>query len=265
MKIIDSHAHYDDARFETEFEGGAVGALRAAKEAGVLAIVNSGACLKTSEKSIELCEFSKDREDVPRIYASVGIHPSETDSYTSLDSAVEKLREFAAHERVVAIGEIGLDYHYPDADRKLQHELFIAQMELARELKKPVVIHSRDAHGDTFELLRRYTDLTLMLHCYSGSAEMARQYADMGFYFSFGGVMTFKNAEKSREAAAAVPRERLLLETDCPYLAPVPHRGEINYSGFLPLTAKVLGDVIGIGAEEAAELTYCNAERFFGI
>ena len=171
----------------------------------------------------------------------------------------------ASHRRAVAIGEIGLDYHYPDTDKNAQYELFIAQMELARELKMPVVIHSRDAHGDTFDVLRRYTDLTLMLHCYSGSAEMARQYAEMGFCFSFGGVITFKNAEKSKEALRAVPEDRILLETDCPYLAPTPHRGKINHSGLLVHTVDVMGEILGRDAEYAAELTLCNAKRFFGI
>lgn len=265
MRIFDSHAHYDDKRFDEEFPGGALGALSAAKNAGVLTVVNSGACLETSKNSILLSELSENRSDIPRIYASVGIHPSETGCYEKLQDAIDTVRELASHRNALAIGEIGLDYHYPDTDKAAQHELFVAQMELARELKMPVVIHSRDAHGDTFEVLRKYTDLTLMLHCYSGSAEMARQYSEMGFSFSFGGVITFKNAEKSREAAAAVPKDRLLLETDCPYLAPTPHRGEINHSGFMPLTAAALGAAVGLSQIEAAELTYCNAMRFFGI
>ncbi len=265
LKLFDSHAHYDDGRYNEEFDGGAVGALRLAKAAGVEIIVNSGACLRTSENALSLCELSMSDKTVPEIYASVGIHPSETDSYGTLDGAISELRQLLTHKRAVAVGEIGLDYHYPETDKAAQHELFIAQLEVARELSLPVVIHSRDAHGDTFDVLRKYTDLTLMLHCYSGSAEMARQYADMGFYFSFGGVITFKNAEKSREAVAAVPKDRLLLETDCPYLAPTPYRGKINHSGYLPLTAEAMGNVLGISADDAAELTFCNAKRFFGI
>lgn len=265
MILFDAHAHYDDGRFDAEYEGGAVAALRDAKLAGVMNIVNSGACLGTSRRALGLADLSVTDESLPDIYASVGIHPSETDSYESLDAAMAELEGMLSHPRAVAVGEIGLDYHYPDTDKEAQHELFIAQLELARKHKLPVVIHSRDAHGDTFDVLKNYKDLRLMLHCYSGSADMARQYSDMGFYFSFGGVLTFKNAVKSREAAAVIPRERLLLETDCPYLAPVPHRGKLNYSGYMPLTAAALGDAVGVTADEAALLTSCNAKRFFDI
>lgn len=265
MILFDSHAHYDDGRFNAEYEGGAVAALRDAKLCGVMNIVNSGACLETSRHSLELAELSANDGELPDIYASVGIHPSETDSYKSLDEAMAELEGMLSHPRAVAVGEIGLDYHYPETDKEAQHELFVAQLELARKHKLPVVIHSRDAHGDTFDVLKNYQDLRLMLHCYSGSAEMAKQYSDMGFYFSFGGVLTFKNAVKSREAAAVIPKERLLLETDCPYLAPVPHRGKLNFSGYMPLTAAALGDAIGVSADEAALLTSCNAKKFFDI
>lgn len=265
MILFDSHAHYDDGRFESEFEGGALGALRAARDAGVMYVVNSGSCLRTSKNSFALAELSDTDETLPEIYVSAGIHPSETDSYESLDSAMAELEAMLSHPRCVAVGEIGLDYHYPDTDKAAQHELFEAQLALAKKHGLPVVIHSRDAHGDTFDILKKHRGEKIMLHCYSGSAEMARQYAEMGFSFSFGGVLTFKNAAKTKEAALAVPRESLLLETDCPYLAPVPYRGKLNYSGYMSHTAAVLAELLGITADEAAYLASENAKAFFGI
>ncbi len=265
MILFDSHAHYDDSRYDTAFDGGAAAALRMAKAAGVGYIVNSGACLQTSRRAIEIADMSAHDSSMPAVYASVGIHPSETDSYASLDDAMAELAAMMAHPRVVAVGEMGLDYHYPDANKEKQHDLFLEQLNIACRFDKPIVIHSRDAHGDTFDILKKYRGKKIMLHCYSGSAEMARQYADMGFYFSFGGVLTFKNAEKTRQAAAAVPHENLLMETDCPYLTPVPYRSKLNYSGYMPFTAAALGEAIGLSADEAARLTTENAKRFYGI
>ncbi len=265
MVLFDSHAHYDDGRFESEFCGGALGALRAAREAGVLYVVNSGACLRTSKNSISLAELSATDDTLPEIYVSAGIHPTETGSYESLDSALAELEVMLSHPRCVAVGEIGLDYHYPETDREAQFELFEAQLELARKLGLPVVIHSRDACGDTFDILKKHSGEKIMLHCYSGSAEMARQYAEMGFSFSFGGVLTFKNSVKPKESVAAVPRDRILLETDCPYLAPVPHRGKLNYSAYMTHTAEAIGSLIGMTADEVGELTFANAKAFFDI
>ncbi len=263
--LFDSHAHYDDGRFEREFDGGAVGALRAAKAAGVKYVVNSGACLRTSRAGIALAELALTDETLPEIYVSAGIHPSETDSYDSLDAAMAELEAMLSHPSCVAVGEIGLDYHYPDFDKSAQRELFEAQLALAKKHGLPIVIHSRDAHGDTFDILKKHAGEKIMLHCYSGSAEMARQYAEMGFSFSFGGVLTFKNAAKTKESVLAVPRESLLLETDCPYLAPVPHRGKLNHSAYMTYTAAVMGELLGMTADEAAELTTANAKAFFGI
>lgn len=263
MTLFDSHAHYDDERFAREYEGGAPAALRAAKAAGVGYIVNSGADLETSRASIALSKMSGG--ELPEIFASVGIHPTETGKYPSREHAVAELYELASTPRVVAIGEIGLDYHYPDTDRETQKEFFRAQLELARELGLPAVIHDRDAHGDVFEILRGFRDVKTLLHCYSGSAEMARQYADAGVYMSFGGVLTFTNAEKTREAARAIPRELLMLETDAPYLAPVPHRGELNFSAYMTYTAGALGELWGVGIDEAAATAAENSKRFYGI
>lgn len=265
MTLFDSHAHYDDARFESEFDGGAVGALRAAKLAGVRCVVNSGACLRTSKNSFSLAELSAADDTLPEIYVSAGIHPTETSSYDDLDSALHELEAMLSHPRCVAVGEIGLDYHYPETDREAQFELFEAQLALAKKHALPVVIHTRDACGDTFDILKKHSGEKIMLHCYSGSAEMARQYAEMGFSFSFGGVLTFKNSVKPKESVAAVPRDRILLETDCPYLAPVPHRGKLNYSAYMTYTAETMGTILGMTAEEVGELTFENAKAFFGI
>ena len=262
MVIFDSHAHYDDSRFEREYEGGAMAALRDAKSAGVEYIVNSGADIETSRASIS---FAKDGGgELPQIYASVGIHPSETGRY-ELSGALDTLRRLSSEDKVVAIGEIGLDYHYPDTDKKTQAEFFRAQMELARELSMPVVIHDRDAHGDIFDVVREFRDLRIMLHCYSGSPEMARQYADMGVYLSFGGVLTFKNAPRARESASVIPRELLMLETDAPYLAPVSHRGKLNTSAYMVYTVETLAGILGIDAESAAAVATENSKRFYNI
>ena len=263
MELFDSHAHYDDGRFEREYEGGAMAALRDARASGVRRIVNSGADIETSRASIRLAALGGG--ELPEIYASVGIHPTETRKYPSLEAAIDEVRALAREPRVVAIGEIGLDYHYPDTDRDVQMRFFRAQYELARELGLPVVIHDRDAHGDVFDMVREFSDVRTVLHSYSGSAEMARQYAAMGVYMSFGGVLTFKNAEKTREAARAVPPELFMLETDAPYLAPTPHRGKINHSAYMVYTAAAAGAVFGVDAERAASMAAENSVRFYGI
>ena len=263
MTIFDSHAHYDDGRFEREYDGGNIQALRDAKRAGVEYVVNSGADIETSRASIALAELNGD--DMPSIYASVGIHPTETGRCGTLSEAIDEIRRLAHEQRVVAIGEIGLDYHYPDTDKDTQREFFAAQLELARELNMPVVIHDRDAHGDVYDIVQNFRDVRMMMHCYSGSAEMARQYAKWGVHFSFGGVLTYKNAQKTREAASAIPRELLMLETDAPYLSPVPHRGKINSSAYMVHTAEMMGEVLGMSAEDTASLTTENAKRFYNI
>ncbi len=263
MELFDSHAHYDDKRFEAEYEGGAPAALRDARTAGVVCVVNSGADVETSRASIALAAAGGG--ELPEIYASVGIHPTETGKYSSKNAALDEIRTLACESRVVAIGEIGLDYHYPDTDRACQLEFFDMQYSLADELELPVVIHDREAHGDVFDIVRAHPGVRTVLHSYSGSAEMARQYASMGVYMSFGGVLTFKNAAKTREAALAVPRELILLETDAPYLAPVPHRGKLNTSAYMTYTAAVLGDILGVSANEASAMAAENSRRFFGI
>jgi len=259
--LFDSHAHYDDHRFEEEFEGGTHGALMRAYEEGVHYIVNVGSSLAHSETSVALAE----KYDF--VYAAVGLHPSdigdipESDYEASL-LAVEKL---AAHKKVRAIGEIGFDYYWDTSYKDKQKFFFDAQLTLAEKLGLPAIIHAREAAGDTFDMLRAHPNAWGVLHSYSGTAEMARQLCDMGWYISFSGPVTYKNANKVKEAAAIVPNDRILIETDCPYLPPVPHRGKINYSGYMKHTCEALAEIRGVSADDMARTTYENACRFFGI
>lgn len=261
MRLFDSHAHYDDRRFDEEFPNGMVGALNSAREAGVEKIVNIGSSLLHSKQSVALAE----KYDF--IYAAVGIHPSDAQDIpkSEWDSALGEIERLAGHKKVRAIGEIGYDYHWDGTDKDCQTYFFEKQLDLAEKLGLPVVIHSRDAAGDTFDMLRSHPRSWGVLHSYSGTAEMARQLCDMGWYISFSGPVTYKNANKVKEAAAIVPEDRIMIETDCPYLPPVPHRGEINYSGYLHLTCEAVAAIRGKTADEMAEITYKNACRFFGI
>ncbi|MCD8056458.1 MAG: TatD family hydrolase [Clostridiales bacterium] len=273
MRLLDAHAHYDDERFGSEYEGGYIKALADAKRAGVDIIINAGSTLESSEKSLKIASHTPGQvelpdgipEGLPTIFACVGVHPTETQKYPDIDAAIDKVRLMCENPLAVAVGEIGLDYHYPDTQRERQREFFRRQLALARELSLPAVVHSRDATEDTLEILRDFEGERIMLHCFSGSAETAREYSRLGFYFSFGGVLTFKNAKKARLAAASIPRDRLMLETDCPYMAPTPHRGEINSSRYLPITANALGEVLGTDGEDAAALTYENGLTFFDL
>ncbi|MGN1409475.1 MAG: TatD family hydrolase [Eubacteriales bacterium] len=259
--LFDSHAHYDDGRFEAEFEGGGRGAIEKAHREGVGHIVNVGSNLKTSINSIALAE------EYSFIYASVGIHPSDAQLIApeDVDKALYEVERLAKHEKVRAVGEIGFDYHYDGTDRERQTYFFQAQLEIARRCSLPVIIHSRDAAGDTFDLLRNNPQSSGVLHSYSGSAEMAVQLTRMGWYISFSGPLTYKNARGVKESAAAVPPDRILIETDCPYLPPTPHRGEINYSGYMKFTCAALAEIRGITYAEAEKLTDENARRFYRV
>ncbi len=259
MIIFDSHAHYDDARFENEFEGGQSAVLSSVFLSGVKKIVNIGADIPTSENSVRLAEKYED------IYAAVGIHPSECGKSGTLDEEMAALRRLLKHEKVKAIGEIGLDFHWDDIPRDTQARWFESQLDLARETDMPVCIHDREAHGECFDILRAHGDVRGVMHSYSGSAEMARQLVNMGWYISFSGVITFKNAARMADVVKSVPIERTLVETDCPYLTPHPHRGKINHSGYLTYTIEKLAGIHGIAPEEAARITYENACRFYGI
>ncbi len=261
LGLFDSHAHYDDERFVEEFEGGTDGAIEKAVSEGVVGIINVGSNIETSENSIALAE------KYSFIYAVVGIHPSDAQRLPSdkIESALYRVEELAKHEKVVAIGEIGLDYHYDYLDKERQAYFFDAQMQIARRVGLPVVIHTRDAFGDTLDILNRHPDVTGVMHSYSGSAESARQLCEKGWYISFSGPVTYKNANKVKEAAAVVPSDKILIETDCPYLPPVPHRGELNYSGYMKFTCEAVANIRGISIEDAARITRENACRFFNI
>ena len=261
MEYFDSHAHYNDGRFAEEYPGGANAAIRDAYDLGIRYILNAGTNPETSRESIALAE------QYPFMYAAVGLHPEDAMHIPDSDipRVLDDIRSLAAQAKVVAIGEIGLDYHWDPDGRDRQIRLFDAQLSMAEELSLPVIVHDRDAHGDAFDTVRAHPNVRGVFHSFSGSAEMARQLSMLGWYISFSGTISYKNAAKVREAAAAVPHDRLLVETDAPYLAPVPHRGKINYSGYVADTARALADAIGLSEEETVRLTTENAKNLFGI
>ena len=252
QNIFDTHAHYDDGRFDADREE----LLAGLPGKGVVGVVNAASDMATSRSGMALA----DRYDY--FYCAVGVHPHEADGWLAEDLA--QLAEWARLPRVVAIGEIGLDYHYDFSPRDVQQRVFEAQLKLALELDMPVVIHDREAHGDTMDLLRRYRPKGI-LHCFSGSAEMAREIVGLGMYVAFGGAVTFKNARKPLEAAAAVPLDRLLVETDCPYMTPEPFRGRRCDSAHIAYTAERLAQVKGLEPQELLDRTCENARRVYGI
>ena len=261
--LFDSHAHYFDERFEREAEEGADGILKEVFSSGVSHVINVGTCLENNEK----CLAQAARYD--GMYAAVGIHPSDCAPYSR--EAMTAFREFLmAHRdfqkhKIVAIGEIGLDYYWEPYDKEQQHFFFREQMKLAERVGLPVIIHDREAHGDCFDVALEFPKVTGVFHSYSGSAEMAKELIRRGWYISFSGVVTFKNATRVREVVKTVPLDRLLIETDCPYLAPHPMRGKMNHSGYLHYTAEGIADVFGVSAEEITERTAENAKRLFQI
>ena len=268
LRIFDSHAHYYDGRFEKEADGGSDAILHSIMPQPVSHILNVGTNCDTSRAAID--QSSK----YDGMLAAVGIHPEDCHYLTDADAALEELSAMISDEekrrldKIVALGEIGLDYHWQfygeiPMDKKKQAYFFDSQMRLAQRYALPVIIHDREAHGDCFETVLRYPNVIGVFHSYSGSAEMARELVRRGWYISFAGPLTFKNAERVREAARAVPRDRLLVETDAPYLAPHPFRGKINHSGLLTYTLSTLAQLWECDIEEAAAQTYENAERLF--
>ena len=263
-KLFDSHAHYYDSRFD-EVEGGANALLDCLFDGEVGGIVNVGTDLENAHTVIESAARFEN------MYAAVGIHPSDGQSYRDIPAAMAELRailgdgESRKKRKIVALGEIGLDYHYPDTDKAHQAAFFEAQLQLAEELDLPVIIHDREAHGDVFDAVCAHPDVRGVFHSYSGSAEMARDLVRRGWYISFSGVVTFKNAPKVREAVAAVPLDRILIETDCPYLAPVPYRGQMNHSGLMRYTAEAIAEVKGIKYDEVLRVTAENARKLLDI
>lgn len=248
---FDSHAHLDDPRFDADRDE----IFAALAEQGP--VMNVGCDLASSERSVALAQ------KYPFVYASVGSHPDDADHVDG--KLLDAYRRLCAEKKVRAIGEIGLDYHYEDVPRAQQIIAFEQQLELAEALKLPVIVHEREAHGDAMDIVMRHPDVRGVFHCFSGSKEMALWLVDRGWYIGFTGVLTFKNARRAVEAAQALPLERILIETDCPYMAPEPYRGRRNDSRFVPLVAAKLAELRGLTQQEAGEITAENAKRLYGI
>ena len=252
--LFDTHAHYDDERFGADREA----LLASMPEKNVGLIVNPGCDIPSSRVAVELAgKFDF-------VYAAVGIHPENCADFEP--EQVEKLRELAKEPKVVAIGEIGLDYYWAEnPPRDLQQMVLRRQLLLAQELRLPVIIHDRDAHADTMAIVREFPQVRGVFHCFAGSTEMARELIGMGWMLSFNGAATFKNARKAPEVIAAVPLEKLMIETDAPYLTPVPHRGERNDSSYVRFVAEKIAEIKGLSPEEVERVTWENGRRFFGI
>lgn len=257
MRIFDTHAHYSDKRFDEDRDE-VIGRLRSA---GVELVSDVACDLRSVEKTFELIE----KYDF--FYGVVGMHPHYVSSMN--DRFMDELKAHLDHPKMRALGEIGLDYYYDFSPREAQKEWFDKQLSLAAELEKPVVLHVRDAIGDSLDILRAHKRELIknggVMHCFSGSAESAKECLDLGLYIGFGGSLTFKNNKKGVETAAFVPLDRAVFETDCPYLAPVPHRGERNDSTLIPLVAERFAGIRGISAEEACGAVFENGCRLFGI
>lgn len=251
--IFDSHAHYDDLQFDADREE----LLSSLPKKGVSGIVNCGCSVNSSKKAVELSE------KYSYIYAAVGIHPE--DITATSDDELCEIEKLAGNKKVVAIGEIGLDYHYDDAaPREKQREVFISQIKLAAKKNLPVIVHDRDSHEDILNILKEYKP-TGVVHCFSGSVEMAKEIIKLGMYIGIGGAVTFKNARKPIEVAEYVPIDKLLCETDCPYMAPVPFRGKRNDSSLIPYSAEKLAEIKGISVQQLLDCTSENAKRLFNI
>ncbi len=261
MKYFDSHAHYYDERFSEELNEGVDNLIDTLLTEKVSYIVNIGTSPETSRQAIEQAKKHKN------MYTAIGIHPSDTRFLSDMESELNEIREMILDKsnKCVCIGEIGLDYHYPDTDKERQMRYFEAQMKMAEELNIPVCIHDRESHADVMEVIRRHPGVKGVLHSFSGSREMAEELVKSGWMISFSGTLTFTNARKPKEVAAVLLRHSVMIETDCPYLAPHPKRGSLNHSGNLEYTNAVLASIWGITPEECAEITENNAKRFFGI
>lgn len=253
--LFDSHAHYNDKRFDPDrFE-----ILDSMRKNGIGYIVNAADSMESIDKILSLCQ----KYDF--MYAAVGVHPEEAGGLSEED--MQLLKKFSGHNKVCAIGEIGLDYHYDDVPKDVQKYWFDRQLTLAEEVNLPVIIHDREAHSDCIDILKKHDIKRIggVMHCYSGSGEMAKDIFALGMYFGFGGTVTFKNAKKVQRAAAEIPLERIVIETDCPYLAPEPHRGERNSSLLIHYVAEKLAEIKGITKDEVEEVTFRNAKRLYRV
>ena len=266
-KLFDTHAHYFDLKFN-ETEGGAEAILTSEEFRNTVgAVVTVGTNYENSVIAIDMAK----KYDF--MYAAVGIHPEDilTKCNLSPDEEIARLKTLVCDaktqkaNKIVAVGEIGFDYYWQPLDKDLQFEYFAKQMELAREICLPIIIHNRDAHSDTFDMICRYPEVKGVVHSCSMSAEMVKEIVKRGWYISFSGTVTFKNASKVREACRAVPLDRLLIETDAPYLAPVPYRGKLNHSILMQETCKTVAEIHGLSYDEMAKITYENACKLFDI
>ena len=252
--LFDTHAHYDDERFDEDREA----LLNAMPEKGVGLIVNPGCDLASSRTAVDMAQ----KYDF--LYAAVGIHPENCGDFAP--AMMDGLRALIKAPKVVAIGEIGLDYYWAEnPPRELQQQVLRSQLALARELRLPVIFHDRDAHGDSLAIVKEFPDVTGVFHCFSGSPEMAQELLGMGWYLGFDGPVTYKNARRAPEVAAVTPLDRMLIETDSPYMTPVPYRGQRNDSSYVRLVAEKLAEWKGIAPEELEHATLENGKRLFRI
>lgn len=250
--LFDTHAHYYDEMYDTDRDE----ILSRMPKMGVGLILNAGCDIKTSKISIELSK------KYPFIYAAAGIHPHQASEMEEGDLA--ELKRLLDCDKVAAVGEIGLDYHYDFSPKDVQKSVFDSQLSIAEEKNMPVIIHEREAASDVFDILSAHR-CKGVYHCYSGSVEMAKRIADLGFIFSFTGMVTFKNSKRAQEVAAYLPIEQIMIETDCPYMTPVPHRGERNHSGHVMLVAQKIAELKGMDLEDVIRITRENGKRLFNI
>lgn len=254
MRIFDSHAHYDDDRYEENRDS----LIKEMMERGVEHIVNCGADHASLKATLELSR------KYPIFHAALGIHPSDADEYT--EDVEKELRDYLSSENVVAIGEIGLDYYWEEnPSKEMQMDILKRQYALAREFNKSVILHVRDAYGDMMEYLRDNSDVPAVLHSFSGSPEIAREAVALGYHIGVGGVVTFKNSKKLPEVIRETPIERILTETDAPYLTPVPYRGKDNRSDYIEYVVRKIAEIKDMNVNEASEILYANSMRFFGL
>lgn len=250
--IFDTHSHYDDDRFNDDREA----LLNSIHSSGVTNIVTCGCDIETTEFSMKLAE------KFDYVYFAAGFHPENLEDACLSD--LDIIEKYAKHKKCVAIGEIGLDYHWMSSSKEVQKKFFLTHIELAKKLNMPVIVHDREAHGDTLEILKK-TKPKGVVHCFSGSAEMAREIIKLGMYIGLNGVITFKNARKSLEVVKEIPLERLVLETDCPYLAPEPHRGKRNDSSYISFIAEKIGSILNIDTQRILNITSENAKRLYNL
>mgnify|MGYP002545262363 CR=1 FL=1 len=252
--LFDTHAHYDSRQFDADRDQ----VLSGLPGQGVSLVVNPGCDLPSSRKAVELAR------QYPFVYAAVGVHPSDCGDWE--DNWLDELRSLAARPKVKAIGEIGLDYYWKEnPPRDFQEQVFRRQIELALELDLPVIIHDREAHGDILEIVKEFPGVRGVFHCFSGSPEMAEELLKRGWYLGFDGPITYKNAKRAPEVAAITPMDRIVIETDAPYMAPVPFRGKRNDSRYLPYVVEKLAEWKGVTPEEMTDITWQNGKRLFGL